>query len=92
MKKELIKYLIVIGIILISVIALVKARDFLSDNKITGNTISTEQKSTTPTGANIKRSAPTPTSCTRTQNCGSPTCGAARGGTCGASTGGSCGG
>lgn len=32
---------------------------------------------------NIKSSAPTPGSCTKEQNCGSPTCGASRGAGCG---------
>ncbi len=37
-----------------------------------------------PQGSNIKSAQPTPSSCTPTQNCGSPTCAAAQGtGGCG---------
>jgi len=89
MDQNLKKILIAIGIILIAVVVLIKIRDNIeTKNQISGASTT----NTAESGSNIKQSAPTPTSCTRTQNCGSPTCGAARGGTCGAATGGTCGG
>lgn len=86
MDKEHIKtYIIVIGIILIAVVALVKARDYFNDNTISGKTIVEQKSPTIATGSNIKRAEPTPTTCTPQQNCGSPTCGVAtgRGSSCG---------
>ncbi len=79
---------IVVGIIIIAAILLVKIRDIgVGSDSVTGATAATADS-----GSNIRSSAPTPTSCTKTQNCGSPTCGTARGGACGAASGGSCGG
>lgn len=78
-KKQIRNYVIVIGIILVAVFAMIKIRDYMN-NGITGRVIENTQQNTVNTGAsNIKRSAPTPTTCTPTQNCGSPSCGVASG-------------
>jgi hypothetical protein len=78
-KENLKTMLIVIGVIIIAIVVLVKIRDVIANNdEVTGAAV-TEPES------NIKQAAPTPSSCTPGQNCGSPTCAVAtgRGGGCG---------
>lgn len=78
-KKDIRTIIIIISIILITLIVLIKIRNTM-ENKVTGSTIKN-----TESGSNIKRAAPTPSSCTSAQNCGSPSCDVAsgRGGGCG---------
>ncbi len=65
------KIFLTIVVVLLLVLIFVKIRD----GGITGASVAT----------NIKQAAPTPSSCTPTQNCGSSSCGVAsgRGGGCG---------
>ena len=49
----------------------------------TADTIITNMSESEELPSNIKKAEPTPSSCTPTQNCGSPTCAATRGGGCG---------
>jgi len=71
-KGDLKTILIITGVIIIVLVVLIKLK-----NNVTGASI-------TDSESNIKQAAPTPTSCTSTQNCGRSTCDAASGrGSCG---------
>ncbi len=54
-----------------------------SQSELTGSFVDSEDQPSQTQTSNIKRAGQTPTSCTPTQNCGQPSCAAARGGSCG---------
>ncbi len=59
----------------------IQAWQYNSQSQLTGSFVDSEDQPSQTT--NIRRAEQTPTSCTPTQNCGRPTCAAARGGSCG---------
>jgi len=81
--------LVVVAVILITLAFTVRSilvwqNDSQYQSQLTGGVGETGNQPSQPEAPNIKSSQPTPSSCTPTQNCGSPTCGAARGtGSCG---------
>ena len=57
-------------------------------NALEGQNETPPSNGTDSTPSNIRPAAPTPSSCTPTQNCGSPTCVGSRGGGCSSGCGG----
>lgn len=78
--------LVIVAVVLVTLTFAVKAILTMQDGsqyqpKLTGSAASNIEQ---PTAPNIGSSQPTPSSCTASQNCGSPTCAAAQGtGGCG---------